>query len=288
MKIVFFGAGYCCRYIIPNLEDKSEIICTHNLKTKPEKYDHVLQIRRLSFRDFLNNKENLLKDVTHILNSIPPVENGDVVYEMLNSLDDKILSKLVWFGYFSSTSVYGNHDGKWVDEETKTSPTNIRGERRLKVENLYMELFKKKKLPTHVFRLPGIYGPGRSVLDRILNGNNRVIRLKNHFFSRVHVEDIASAINKSMTIRTPGQIYNLTDNFPCSAHEVHEYASKLLKTQLPRYLDISSSNLNERVKDFYKDNKRVSNQKIKKILDWTPKFENYKLGLNNIFESING
>ena len=288
MKIVFFGAGYCCRYIIPNLEDKSEIICTHNLKTKPDKYDQVLQIRRLSFRDFFNNKENLLKNVTHILNSIPPLENGDVVYEMLNSIDDKILSELVWFGYFSSTSVYGNHDGKWVDEETKTSPTNIRGERRLKVENLYMELFKKKKLPTHVFRLPGIYGPGRSVLDRILNGNNSVIRLKNHFFSRVHVEDIASAINKSMTIRTPGQIYNLTDNFPCSAHDVHEYASKLLKTQLPRYLDISSSNLNERVKDFYKDNKRVSNQKIKKILDWTPKFENYKLGLNNIFESLNG
>ena len=73
MKIVFFGAGYCCRYIIPNLEDKSEIICTHNLKTKPEKYDQVLQIRRLSFRDFLNNKENLLKNVTHILNSIPPL-----------------------------------------------------------------------------------------------------------------------------------------------------------------------------------------------------------------------
>ncbi len=287
MKIVFFGAGYCCRHIIPHIEEKTEIICTHNLGIKPELYDKNLKVRRFSFRDFLKHKEELLKNVTHILNSIPPVEDSDVVYEIINSMDNKFFSKLVWFGYFSSTSVYGNHNGEWVDEQTKTLPTNIRGERRLRVENLFMKLFKKKNFPTHIFRLPGIYGPGRSALDKILNGNNSVVKLENHFFSRIHVEDIVSAIKKSMKIKTPGQILNLTDNFPCGAHEVHEYAAKLLKKNPPRYLDISSSNLNERVKDFYKDNKRVSNNKIKKILGWTPKFENYKLGLNNIFESIN-
>ena len=94
--------------------------------------------------------------------------------------------------------MYGNHNGKWVDEKTEASPTTLRGKKRFSVENLFIESFRKKNFPTHIFRLPGIYGPGRSIIDKFLGDNKRVIKLENHYFSRVHVEDIASAISKSM------------------------------------------------------------------------------------------
>ncbi len=287
MKLVFFGAGYCSRFIIQNLKRSCEVICTHKVNIKAEKFDKKFNVKRFTFKE-LTKKKLLLNNVTHIINSIPPVETGDLVYDFINSLDRKILIKLKWFGYLSSTSVYGNHNGKWVDEKTEASPTTTRGKKRFSVENLFMESFRKKNFPTHIFRLPGIYGPGRSIIDKFLGDNKRVIKLENHYFSRVHVEDIASAISKSIEIPTPGQIFNVTDDLPCSAHEVAEYASKLLNIKNIEYLKISSSKINERVKDFYRDNKRVSNQKIKKILNWTPKFENYKLGLNNVLESTNG
>ena len=284
LKFIFFGAGYCSKYIIPLLPKNCEIICTHNLKIKENSDDKKYNLRRLCFNDFLKDKETLLKDVSFILNSIPPTELGDVV---INNLKENILEnkeKLRWFGYFSSTSVYGNYDGDWVDENSKLVPKTSRGILRKKSEIDHLNLFRLNSLPIHIFRLPGIYGPGRSVFDKVRNGQLTEIIKKGHFFSRVYVEDIGSAINKSFNNPTPGEIFNLSDDMPCQSSEIVRYAASLIKISNIKTLNYDDPKLDEKIRSFYFDNKRVRNLKIKKILDWTPKYGNYKLGLKRILE----
>ena len=284
IKFIFFGAGYCSKYIIPLLPKNCEIICTHNLKIKENSDDKKYNLKRLCFNDFLKDKETLLKDVSFILNSIPPTEHGDIV---INNLKENILKnkeKLRWFGYFSSTSVYGNYDGDWVDENSKLIPKTSRGILRKKSEIDHLNLFRLNSLPIHIFRLPGIYGPGRSVFDKVRNGQLTEIIKKGHFFSRVYVEDIGSAINKSINNPTPGEIFNLSDDMPCQSSEIVRYAASLIKISNIKTLNYDDPKLNEKIRSFYFDNKRVRNLKIKKILDWTPKYRNYKLGLKRILE----
>jgi len=284
MKLIFFGAGYCSKFILPRIGKEFTIICTHQTNVKTEEFDKSLKIKRLTLSDFIKKKDFFLKDVTHIINSIPPFKNEDLVYNLIDSMGFRYLNKLKWFGYLSSTSVYGDHSGNWVDENTKTKPKTTRGKSREKVENLYLSIFKKIGFPSHIFRLPGIYGPKRSTFEKLLSGNRFIIKKKSHYFSRIHVEDIASAILVSMNRITPGEIFNLTDNYPCSAEEVTKYAADLLKIYDMKFVDVNAPEINERIRDFYSDNKRVSNKKIKKILGWTPKFENYKLGLLGIYK----
>ncbi len=283
MKLLFFGAGYCSRYILPILSKRAQIICTHSKKIRPENFDKKKNITRFTFQEF-TKKENLMEGVTHIINSIPPVKGDDVVYRFLRSLKSEYLKRLKWFCYLSSTSVYGNHYGKWVNEESVIKPKTSRGKNRRDVENLFLKSFHEHEIPIHIFRLPGIYGPGRSAFDKLIKNNKLVVRKKNHYFSRIHVEDIASAIICSMSKITPGEIFNVTDDYPCNAEQVTKYAAKLLNIKDLEFLDLNSSKVSKKVKDFYSDNKRVSNKKIKKILDWTPKFENYKLGLESIYK----
>ena len=284
LKFIFFGAGYCSKYIIPLLPKDCEIICTHNLKIKANSDDKKYNLKRLCFNDFLKDKETLLKDVSFILNSIPPTELGDVV---INNLKENILEnkeKLRWFGYFSSTSVYGNYNGDWVDENSNLIPKTSRGILRKKSEVEHLNLFRLNSIPIHIFRLPGIYGPGRSVFDKVRNGQLTEIIKKGHFFSRVYVEDIGSAINKSVNNPTPGEIFNLSDDMPCQSSEIVRYAASLIKISKIKTLNYDDTKLNEKIRSFYFDNKRVRNLKIKKILDWTPKYGNYKLGLKRILE----
>ena len=288
MKLIFFGAGYSSDYILPRLDCSFEIICTHNTEIKEKRFDKNLKIKRVRFSDFLKNKNDFLMNSTHILNSIPPIKQEDLVYNLLKDVEESSIQNLKWFGYLSSTSVYGNHFGDWVDEKTITRPTTRRGKVRKNIEDSFLNLHKKKKFPVHIFRLPGIYGPGRSALDKLYNGNKNVIMKPKQFFSRIFVEDIASAVILSMQRSTPGEIFNITDNLPCSSQLVTEFAANLLEVNDLKYIDVNSSEINHVTRDFYKDNKKVSNKKIKKILDWTPKFENYKLGLEEIFKTLNG
>ena len=125
MKFIFFGAGYCSRFILPKLDSSSKIICTHNLEIKEQAFDKDLKIKRLTFSEFLKKKDNFFRGTTHILNSIPPLKNNDLIYDLLKNSKNKVFKDLKWFGYFSSTSVYGDHSGHWVDEETKIKPSSI-------------------------------------------------------------------------------------------------------------------------------------------------------------------
>ena len=286
MKIIFFGAGYCTKYIIPLLPKNSKIICTHKEDVKPEQFDKKFNLKRLSLKNFFENKDFYLNDSNFILNSIPPIEKGDII---LNNLTKEILkskNSIKWYGYFSSTSVYGNHLGKWVDENTKLRPRSFRGKLRQKSEIQHLKLFKLHKIPIHIFRLPGIYGPGRSIFERLQLKKKVQIVKKGHFFSRIHVEDIANAIRKSMKKITPGEIFNICDDMPSESDTIVKYAVKLMGIKNIETIKFDSSKLNEKTKSFYLDNKRVKNNKIKKILNWTPKFRTYKLGLDNLFNLL--
>ncbi len=284
MNFIFLGAGYCSRFVIPLLPDNFKIICTHNETLKEWDQDYKYNIKRVTFKNFSKNFGSYLKKKSFILNSIPPDSKGDIV---INKLKQKLIDykkNIEWYGYFSSTSVYGNHDGGWVEETTKLNPTSFRGHRRKHAEEDHVDLYKSYKIPIHIFRLPGIYGSGRSVIDKFKK--NKVVEIikKDHFFSRVHVEDIATAIILSTRNKTPGEIFNVCDDMPSPSNEVVRFAAGLMNIKKIESKHFDDNGLNERTKDFYLDNKRVKNKKIKKILGWTPKYRNYKLGLKKIFE----
>ncbi len=286
MKIIFFGAGYCSKFITQKLPDNIEIICTHNEKIKKEDYDSKKNITRMTLKEFANNQKNI-KDITHVLNSIPPSLDGDVILNKFSNFFHINVDTLKWVGFFSATNVYGNHNGKWVDENSKLLPSSQRGKQRLKAEKQYLLVEKTKNIPVHIFRLPGIYGPKRSIFERISSGNLLRIVKKNHYFSRIHVEDIADVVIKSFKSPTPGEVFNVTDDFPCESEKVVDFACNLLGTNRPESCNYTDNRLGEMTKSFYSDNKRVSNKKIKKILNWTPKYSNYKLGLLSIFKNLN-
>ena len=284
MRLIFFGSGYCSTFIIPLIGNDLEVICTHKNKIKVQAFDKNLKIKRILFDEFFDNSHELLNTSNIILNSIPPINEKDILVEKLKGIINK-QNSIKWYGYLSSTSVYGDHGGKWVTEDTIPKPKTKRGIARLKAEKQNMRLMKEYDLPVHIFRLPGIYGPGRSICEKIKT-NQFVIKKEDHYFSRVHAKDIASAIQTSIDKPTPGEIFNLTDDHPERNDLVADYAAKLMRIKLEK-INITDKRVGEKVLEFYKENKKVSNTKIKNILSWSPKFKNYKIGISEILRQSN-
>ncbi len=225
-----------------------------------------------------------LNSVTHILHSIPPVNsaenedvNCDIVYRY-HLGDIKKLPKLQWFGYLSTTGVYGDHKGGWVDETTPVNPTNKRSRLRVIAENAWLSA----GLPVHIFRLSGIYGPGRSVLDELKAGTARRIYKENQVFSRIHVDDINQILQKSMQNPQAGNIYNCADDEPAPQEEIVARAAKLLGLPIPPLVDFDKADLSEMAKSFWQSNRRVRNDKIKQELGVRLKYKNWKDGMSSI------
>ena len=203
--------------------------------------------------------------ITSTLSSSPPHEKSE---------SSKIKSIL----YLSSTSVYGDHNGAWVNEESETKPKTKMGIDRLHIENKWIEFSKKKKLPIQIFRLAGIYSEKNNAVSRLQNKQSFLVVKENHFFSRIHVKDISEILYLSLINIKENQIFNLADNKPASSVEVTSYASKLLGCELPtkiNFEDLEDSVL----KDFYRDSKKVSNEKVKKELNYEFIYPSYKEGL---------
>ena len=205
---------------------------------------------------------------SHVLSSVPPGEAGDPV---LDSYGDALGHR--WLGYLSSTGVYGDVGGAWVDESAPTG----RGRRTARVEADAAWLDRGAR----VFRLPGIYGPGRSALDRIAEGRARRIDLPEQVFSRVHVEDIASGVIAAFD--APPGAYNLADDLPASQNAVIEEACLQLGVPPPPLQPLDEAGLSPQARAFYAENRRVANGKAKRVLGWRPKFPTYCEGLAAIF-----
>ena len=286
MKIIFFGYGYCAEFLTELIPKDWEKIGTHTNLPYDFEYKDFKKVTRYKFNEFIEQKNDLIKNSTHILISIPPNDMGDLVF--LKMKDVIIKEKnLKWLGYLSTTGVYGDHNGDWVNESSELMTKNLRSKNRILSEKQFLSLYHNKNVPIHIFRLPGIYGPNRSMINRLKNNKVKIIKKKNQFFSRVHVEDIASCLFKSIRNPTPGEIYNITDDYPSSATEVTVYTCKLLGIPIPKEIDLKSEEVSEMTRSFYLENKKVSNKKVKKFLNWKPKYKDYKVGLKSILKYYN-
>jgi nucleoside-diphosphate-sugar epimerase len=208
----------------------------------------------------------------HVLSSIPPARQSGAD-PVLERYADDIAGKRL--GYLSSTGVYGDRQGAWVDEATPTIAQSGEGRRNARADADLAWL----KMDARVFRLPGIYGPGRSALDRVREGKARRIDLPDQVFSRVHVDDIVSGVVAALVQDAAPGAYNLGDDLPASGNAVTEHACRLLGLEPPPLETLEEANLSEMARGFYLENRRVANGKAKRVLGWSPKYPTYVEGL---------
>jgi len=219
--------------------------------------------------------EVLLDQATHLLISIAPNENGDPV---LNALSDQIAERrdqFKWVGYLSTTGVYGDHGGGWVDETTALNPATKRGQMRVEAEHAWQAM----GLPLHIFRLAGIYGPGRGPFSKLRKGTARRVIKENQVFSRIHVEDIAQVLAASIAKPNAGSVYNVCDDLAAPPEDVIAYAAELLGLPVPIAEDFKLAEMTPMARSFYSESKKVSNVKIKEELGVILKYPDYKAGL---------
>ena len=216
-------------------------------------------------------------NATHILSSVPPMgEGGDPVLQKYGAAI--AASAVAWTGYLSSTGVYGDTGGAWVDESAPV------GEGRRTARAQADLAWQALRNDVRVFRLPGIYGPGRSALERVTDGKAHRIDMPGQIFSRVHVDDIVEAVRASFD--GPAGVYNIADDAPASQNTVIEYACDLLQLEWPPLLSIEAAGLSPMARGFYAENRRVANGKAKRLLNWQPRYAHYRLGLGACIATI--
>lgn len=254
-RCFIFGLGYTATRIAAALEARGwEVISTGRSGT-------------LAFDDS-GAVRLALADASHVISSVPPGGEGEdpVLSHYGNALSGK------WLGYLSSTGVYGDTGGAWVDE---TAPVGL-GRRTARAEADAAWLDRGAR----VLRLPGIYGPGRSALDRVREGTARRIDLAGQVFSRVHVGDIVSGVLAALT--GPQGAYNLADDLPCSQNAVIEEACRLLGVEPPPVQGLGEAGLSPAARAFYAENRRVANRKARRVLGWQPRYPTYREGLRSL------
>jgi nucleoside-diphosphate-sugar epimerase len=226
-----------------------------------------------------------LKDATAVLVTAPPGDHGCPGLSALvpalaaaNAFPD-------WVGYLSTTGVYGDREGRWAFETSPLSARSIEGARRVRAERDWLEVGRGMGLTAQVFRLPGIYGPGRSAFDRLLEGRARRIVKPGHVFSRIHVDDIASGLAASIARPRAGGIYNLCDDEPAPAQDVIAFAADMLGVEPPPETPYDEASVPPAARRFYAENRRVSNALAKAELGWRPAYPTYREGLTAIAEA---
>jgi nucleoside-diphosphate-sugar epimerase len=219
-----------------------------------------------------------LNRATHALVSVPPDALGDPVLAC-HANHIAAMPQLSWFGYLSTTGVYGDCGGGWVDESAELRPTGARGRGRVAAEQGWLGLWRDRHVPVHIFRLAGIYGPGRSAFDALRAGTAKRIDKPGQVFSRIHVEDLASVLLASMRQPRPGAVYNVCDDDPAPPEAVVAHAAALLGMEPPPLVPLAEAGLSSMARSFYDDNKRVSNRLIKTELGIRLRYPDFRAGL---------
>ena len=287
IKVFCFGFGQVAESFINKLINEKkdfDLSITSRQETNQIEFNNI----KINSYQFTNNKfDSLMKkkivEADYILVSIPPVDGKDIVANFL----DKNLKKIAnckWITYLSATSVYGDHKGDWVNENSITQPTSVNGISRLEAENKWKSLANKNNYPLQIFRLAGVYSKEFNILKRLKTGKVQIVDTKNHFFSRIHVEDIANILFKSLDNFKNNEIYNICDDKPASQSDVAAYGAKLLKLEKPNPVKLEEVE-SEMLKNFYKDSKKVDNKKMKNFFNYDLKYPTYEEGLSYIFDN---
>ncbi|MDB2709698.1 oxidoreductase [Candidatus Pelagibacter bacterium] len=283
INIFCFGFGQVAKNFIKKLSVEQYNI---NLSATSRSESSKESFNGINYNSYLFNSENFdqslvvkLKEADHILVSIPPENQEDLVIKNFSKFIES--SKAKWITYLSATSIYGDHKGEWVNENSKTNPISNNGIARLKAENAWFSLEKNKKVPIQIFRLSGIYSNEKNILMRLKSGGVKVIKKKNHFFSRIHVDDISNILFKSLSKFKSGEIYNLSDDKPSTSEEVTLFGAKILNIENIEKIEVDQIK-GEMLKNFYNESKKVSNKKMKSYFNYDLKFPSYIEGLNHI------
>jgi len=283
INIFCFGFGQVAKNFIKKLSIKNyNIILTTTSRSESSKET----FKGINYNSYLFNSDKFdqnllvkLKEADHILVSIPPENQEDLVVKNFSKFIEN--SKVKWITYLSATSVYGDHKSEWVNENSKTNPISNNGVARLKAENSWISLEKNSKLPIQIFRLSGIYSNEKNILVRLKSGDVKLIDKRDHYFSRIHVDDIASILFKSLLKFKSGEIYNLADDKPSSSEEVTLFGAKILNIKNIEKIEVDEIK-SEMLKNFYNESKKVSNKKVKNYFNYNLKFPSYIEGLNYI------
>ena len=283
INIFCFGFGQVAKNFIKKLSVEQYNI---NLSATSRSESSKKTFNGINYNSYLFNSEKFdqnlvvkLKEADHILVSIPPENQEDLVIKNFSKFIES--SKVKWITYLSATSIYGDHKGEWVNENSKTNPISNNGIARLKAENAWFSLEKNKKIPIQIFRLSGIYSNEKNILIRLKLGEVKLINKKNHYFSRIHVDDISNILFKSLSKFKSGEIYNLSDDKPSTSEEVTLFGAKILNIENIEKIEVDQIK-SEMLKNFYNESKKVSNKKMKSYFDYNLKFPSYIEGLNHI------
>ena len=287
INIFCFGFGQVAKNFIKKLSAEKYNI---NLSTTSRSESSKETFKGIDYSSYLFNSnkfdQNLvvkLKEADHILISIPPKNQEDLVVKNFSKFLES--SKVKWITYLSATNVYGDHKGEWVNENSKKNPISNKGVARLKAENSWASLEKNNKLPVQIFRLSGIYSNEKNILVRLKSGDVKLINKKDHYFSRIHVEDITNILFKSLSKFKSGEIYNLSDDKPSSSKEITLYGAKMLNIENIENIEVDEIK-SEMLKSFYNESKKVSNKKVKDYFNYNLKFPSYVEGLNYIRDNF--
>jgi len=284
--MMFFGFGFCAAALAPRLQAQNWQLSA-SCRT-PEK---AAQLQARNIRPIIWPEAgallsaDALTGVSHALISAPPNEAGDPTLASAGEALASIAGDLQWLGYLSTTGVYGDHGGAWIDEDTPAGTIGARGQKRVDAETQWRAFSEAHGVPSMYFRLAGIYGPRRNQLTSVVNQTARRIDKPEQVFSRIHVEDIATILAASMARPDAGRAYSVCDDEPAPPQDVVAYAAELLGQSPPPLVPFEAAELSPMARSFYGDNKRIRNQRIKDELGVTLAYPSYREGLKALFDA---
>ena len=283
-KLFILGHGYTGAALVRNLHDAGGWSFAGTTRS-PEKASGFANagVEPVIWDDGVDL--TALNGASHILISTPPDEQGCPALRAAGAAIAARAGAVQWIGYLSTNGVYGDHDGAWVDESSALRGQSVRAKRRIAAENTWRAFAEQHALPLVLFRLPGIYGPGRSAIDTVRNGAAKRVYKAGQVFSRMHVDDIAAALAVSINRPAAGDLFNLADDEPAPPQDVIAYACDLLGVAPPPLVAIEDADLSDMAKSFYADNKRVSNRRMIEALGLKLRYPSYRDGLAAILNS---
>ena len=284
MRLFIFGYGYAAqalaRRVVPKGWSVSATVRDPNDAPKVSA-DGVAAI---SVADHLGIAA-VVAGADAILVTAPPTEEGCPGFDALAHFLRISPSVPDWVGYLSTTGVYGDRSGEWVSEESALAAKSVEGKRRVAAEREWLHLGSEEDVSVQIFRLPGLYGQGRSALDKLRAGEARRIAAPDQVFSRIHIDDLAAALEASIAHPRASAIYNICDDEPAPNSDVVAYAAVLLGVEPPPEIPLEQADLSAKAQRFYEESKRVSNARAKAELGWTPAYPSYREGLAAILDA---